>query len=79
MTELSDYQRMVEKPHLERLRQIIRNQADVITRMGLALAEVTTNGRWTEGEQRGEWAITNEVYETARDALAPAPTGREPR
>lgn len=34
-----------------------------------ALNEVVTNGRWTEGEQCGEWAITKEVYETARDEL----------
>lgn len=53
--------------------------ANALVQARNALNEVTTNGRWTEGEQRGEWAITNEVYETARDALAPAPTGREPR
>ena len=39
-------------------------------RLLAALWEVTTNGRWTEGEQRGEWAISSEVYETARDELA---------
>lgn len=38
-------------------------------RLRAALYEATTNGRWTEGEQRGEWAISNAVYETARDAL----------
>lgn len=47
-----------------------------ITQLTNALHEVTTNGRWTKGEQCGEWAISNEVYETARDALAPAATGR---
>lgn len=31
--------------------------------------EVTTNGQWTKGEQLGDWAISKEVYETARDAI----------
>ena len=34
-----------------------------------ALAEVTTNGKWTDGEQRGDWQISQAVYETARDAI----------
>jgi hypothetical protein len=42
--------------------------AGEIERLRNAIYEVTTNGRWTEGEQRGEWAISIEVYETARDA-----------
>lgn len=33
------------------------------------LHEVTTNGEWTEGEQRGEWKISKEVYEMARDHI----------
>lgn len=41
---------------------------DEIERLRAALYEVTTNGEWTEGEQRGEWKISKEVYETARDA-----------
>lgn len=36
-----------------------------------ALNEVITNGEWTEGEQCGDWKISPEVYETARDALDP--------
>lgn len=35
-----------------------------------ALTEATTNGEWTEGEQRGNWMMSKEVYETMRDALA---------
>lgn len=34
-----------------------------------ALYEVTTNGQWTKGEQLGDWAISKEVYETARDTI----------
>lgn len=41
-----------------------------VERLRAALYEVTTNGAWTEGEQRGGWMISKEVYETARDALS---------
>lgn len=34
------------------------------------LYEVTTNGEWTKGDQAGDWAISKEVYETVRDAIA---------
>lgn len=50
--------------------EIAEEAADEIERLLAVLYEVTTNGRWTEGEQCGEWAISNAVYETARDALA---------
>ena len=37
-----------------------------------ALVEATTNGQWTEGEQRGDWVISKEVYEVMRDAIGQA-------
>jgi hypothetical protein len=43
-----------------------------IERLRNALYEVTTNGEWTKGEQVGDWAISKEVYETARDAARDA-------
>ena len=49
--------------------EVAERAAAEIERLRAVLYEVTTNGRWTEGEQRGEWAISNAVYETARDAL----------
>jgi hypothetical protein len=51
------------------------NNPPVITRLRNALHEVTTNGEWIEGEQCGDWKISKEVYETARDALTPATMG----
>lgn len=47
-----------------------REAADEIERLRAALYEVTTNGEWTDGEHRGAWKISKEVYETARDALS---------
>lgn len=47
-----------------------------IERLRAALNEVLTNGRWTEGEQRGEWAIAPEIYMTGRDALPGGMTGQ---
>lgn len=41
---------------------------DEIERLRAGLNEILTNGRWTEGEQRGEWAVSKEVYETAAEA-----------
>jgi hypothetical protein len=38
-----------------------------IERLRMILKEVTTNGRWTDGEQCGEWAISKEVYDTAKE------------
>lgn len=46
--------------------------ADENKQLRQALNEVVTNGEWTEGEQCGDWKISKEVYETARDALAGA-------
>lgn len=40
-----------------------------IANLRAALYEVVTNGQWTAGEQRGDWQISKDVYETARDAL----------
>ena len=34
-----------------------------------AAEEVRTNGEWTDGEQRGDWKISPEVYATLSDAL----------
>lgn len=34
-----------------------------------ALWEATTNGRWTEGQQCGEWAISKEVAQTVSEVL----------
>ena len=45
-----------------------REAADEIERLRNALHEMLTNGRWTEGEQRGEWAILPEVYEIGANA-----------
>lgn len=44
-------------------------RTDTIKQCRDALNEVTTNGQWTKGEQLGDWAISKEVYETARDAI----------
>lgn len=38
MTELSDYRRMVEKPHLEKLARTIQAQHDKIERLTAALS-----------------------------------------
>lgn len=38
-----------------------------------ALYEMLTNGRWTEGEQRGEWAVPAEVYAMAQEAIEVSP------
>jgi hypothetical protein len=43
-------------------------QAAEIKRLRSALYEVITNGSWTEGEQRGDWRISREVYELAKEA-----------
>jgi hypothetical protein len=56
----------------EILHRLLSNRDAEITQLRATLYEVTTNGRWTEGEQCGEWAISKEVYETARDAQFPA-------
>ena len=37
-----------------------------------ALVEATTNGQWTEGEQRGDWIISKDVYEVMRGAIGKA-------
>lgn len=34
-----------------------------------AATDAITNGQWTDGEQRGDWRISTEVYETLRDAV----------
>lgn len=69
-----DWKRWNEKSvrddwHLHFVGSDIRQMLGEIERLRAALYEVTTNGRWTEGEQFGDWAISNAVYETARDAL----------
>ena len=51
-----------------------RDAADAIERLGNALHEMLTNGRWTEGEQRGEWAVSPEVYEIGAMAEIGIPT-----
>lgn len=33
-----------------------------------AMNETVTNGTWTDGEQRGDWCISKEVYDTACEA-----------
>src|SRR5262245_43266226 len=50
-----DDRRAIAVKKLEQLRAVVN--------------EVITNGEWTEGEQRGDWKISKEVYELARDAL----------
>ena len=35
-----------------------------------AAEEMRTNGAWTNGEQRGEWKISREVYDTLSEALS---------
>ncbi len=37
-----------------------------------ALYEVITNGEWTDGEQCGEWRISKDVYNMAREAFEDA-------
>lgn len=49
-------------------RTLLEQASAEMTKLRNALWEVTTNGRWTEGEQCGEWAISKEVYDTAREA-----------
>lgn len=44
--------------------------ATEIERLRAVIYEITTNGKWTDGEQCGDWKISKEVYETARDAIA---------
>lgn len=40
-----------------------------IERLWAVLNEVQTNGEWTEGEQRGDWKISAEVYAMIADVL----------
>lgn len=40
-----------------------------IEKLRTALEEVRTNGEWTEGEQRGDWKISPEVYALVCDTL----------
>lgn len=46
-----------------------RAAAAEIEGLRAALYEVITNGEWTKGEQKGDWAVSKEVYDTARDAI----------
>ena len=48
-----------------RLAEVGRENA----RLRAALYEVITNGQWTAGDQWGDWQISKNVYETARDAI----------
>ena len=48
-----------------------RNSLPDLLACAEALHEATTNGEWTEGEQRGDWAISKDVYETVRAVLEP--------
>jgi hypothetical protein len=48
-----------------------------IERLRNVLYEVTTNGEWTKGEQVGDWAISKEVYETAREAIIDGQSGKD--
>lgn len=53
-----------------RIRPELENADAKITALKMALREVITNGEWTGGgDEVGEWKISKEVYETARDAL----------
>lgn len=33
------------------------------------LKEVVTNGEWTDGEQRGQWKISKEVYDSVKEVV----------
>lgn len=42
-------------------------------RLRAVLNEVVTNGKWSGGEQYGDWLISQDVYAMARAALEPKP------
>jgi hypothetical protein len=55
---------------LAALRQAAQPATDTALRQ--AAEEARTNGRWTEGEQRGEWCIPKEVHDMLSEALVGA-------
>jgi hypothetical protein len=55
----------------------LSNAVTIVRDYKAALYEATTNGRWTKGEQCGEWAISKEVYDSLRDPARRALEGSQ--
>lgn len=45
------------------------DRKELIEALRDAANEAVTNGEWTDGEQRGDWRISKEVYEMLQEAV----------